>query len=322
MSLTRPLSPSEASPDAVGALLGATVNGDPGSPSDDEDLPHPASSSRITQGPSPTGSEEGSLLVNGASDYDDDSVWQDPGAMGGDDLDHVTLGEHTHRQVSLNDYLDAIEAPKGPGERPTGVPLPKLRSSFPTDTRLNAMLHIDSDEDEETAGQHRDQSQEREPQQTAEGANGVQAPGTSAAPSESGQGSDGFQGDEGQCGAGAAAGAGPSTGAGIEDETEIQTEAGTSASAGAGPSSAAAATGAEAEPCGSSSSTSQVAVLEVGAVAPPDGQGATVEAAGEFSRQEQSSKAATNQQAPSCSFVTTGPHLPPIQVSNHREAVI
>uniref|UniRef100_A0A8K9Y5N2 HECT-type E3 ubiquitin transferase n=1 Tax=Oncorhynchus mykiss TaxID=8022 RepID=A0A8K9Y5N2_ONCMY len=58
-------------------------------------------------------------------------------------------GGHTHRQVSLNDYLDAIEAPKGPGERPLGATSPKLRSSFPTNTRLSAMLHIDSDEDEE-----------------------------------------------------------------------------------------------------------------------------------------------------------------------------
>lgn len=148
---------SEASPDAVGTILGGAVNGDPGSPSDDEDLPHPSSSSRVTCGPSPTGSDEGSLIVNGACYYGDDNVWREPGQMGEEDLLPLALGSHTHRQVSLNDYLDAIESPRSPGDRPLAGPLPKLRSSFPTDTRLNAMLHIDSDEDEETTGQ---QSQE------------------------------------------------------------------------------------------------------------------------------------------------------------------
>nr|XP_046237965.1 E3 ubiquitin-protein ligase HECW2 isoform X2 [Scatophagus argus] len=150
----------EASPDAVGAILGGAVNGDPGSPSDDEDLPHPSSSSRVTRGPSPSGSDEGSQIVNGACYYGDDSVWREPGQMGEEDLLPVALGGHTHRQVSLNDYLDAIEPPRSPGDRPLVGPSPKLRSSFPTDTRLNAMLHIDSDEDEETAGQHREQSQQ------------------------------------------------------------------------------------------------------------------------------------------------------------------
>uniref|UniRef100_A0A8C3TCW7 HECT-type E3 ubiquitin transferase n=1 Tax=Chelydra serpentina TaxID=8475 RepID=A0A8C3TCW7_CHESE len=58
------------------------------------------------------------------------------------------------RQDSLNDYLDAIEHNSHPrpgtsacSERSLGAS-PKLRSSFPTDTRLNAMLHIDSDEEE------------------------------------------------------------------------------------------------------------------------------------------------------------------------------
>uniref|UniRef100_A0A8C4MST7 HECT-type E3 ubiquitin transferase n=1 Tax=Equus asinus asinus TaxID=83772 RepID=A0A8C4MST7_EQUAS len=58
------------------------------------------------------------------------------------------------RQDSLNDYLDAIEqnGHSRPGaatcsERSVGAS-PKLRSSFPTDTRLNAMLHIDSDEED------------------------------------------------------------------------------------------------------------------------------------------------------------------------------
>ncbi|XP_076159342.1 E3 ubiquitin-protein ligase HECW2 isoform X2 [Alosa pseudoharengus] len=141
--------------DLVGSILGASsMNGDPGSPSDDEDILHPASSSRLLRGPSPTGSE-GSLhadaLHNGNGSDDDRLRELRTGANGGPDSPDEALGGHTHRQVSLNDYLDAIEAPKGPGERPLGAASPKLRSSFPTDTRLNAMLHIDSDEDEEGA---------------------------------------------------------------------------------------------------------------------------------------------------------------------------
>ncbi|XP_051992909.1 E3 ubiquitin-protein ligase HECW2-like isoform X1 [Xyrauchen texanus] len=132
----------------MGSLLGASsVNGDPGSPSDDEDMLHPAS--HMTQGPSPTGSEESlhgdAFRTDQCSlDPDEDRLLRD----GVPDLAEGTLGL-THRQASLNDYLDAIEAPKGPGDRPLGATSPKLRSSFPTDTRLNAMLHIDSDEDEE-----------------------------------------------------------------------------------------------------------------------------------------------------------------------------
>ncbi|XP_051982606.1 E3 ubiquitin-protein ligase HECW2 isoform X5 [Xyrauchen texanus] len=134
--------------DVMGSLLGASsVNGDPGSPSDDEEVLHPVS--RMTQGPSPTGSE-GSLHGDAfrtdecLMDPDEDQLLTD----GAPDSAEGTPG-HSHRQASLNDYLDAIEAPKGPGDRPLGAASPKLRSSFPTDTRLNAMLHIDSDEDEE-----------------------------------------------------------------------------------------------------------------------------------------------------------------------------
>lgn len=154
------------------------MNGDPGSPSDDEDLPHPASSMRVTCGASPTGSDEGSLIVNGACYYEDDSVWGEPGQMGVENLLPVVLSTHTHRQVSLNDYLDALEVARNSGDRPMSGPLPKLRSSFPTDTRLNAMLHIDSDEDEETAGQHREQSQES---RTQLGANSSSQPATTEA---------------------------------------------------------------------------------------------------------------------------------------------
>lgn len=143
----------------MGTILGGAENGDPGSPSD-EDLPHPSSSSHVMCGPSPTGSDEGSLIVNGSCYYGDDSVWREPGQVGVEDLFPVATGSHTHRQVSLNDYLDALEVPRSPGDRSLAGPLPKLRSSFPTDTRLNAMLHIDSDEEEETTGMHREQSQE------------------------------------------------------------------------------------------------------------------------------------------------------------------
>lgn len=132
----------------MGSLLGASsVNGDPGSPSDDEDVLHPTP--RVTRGPSPTGSE-GSLHGD-AFRPDEFSVEPDEDRLLRDGIPDPgeAIPGHTHRQSSLNDYLDAIEAPKGPGDRPLGAASPKLRSSFPTDTRLNAMLHIDSDEDEE-----------------------------------------------------------------------------------------------------------------------------------------------------------------------------
>lgn len=123
------------------------MNGDPGSPSDDEDVLHP--STRMARGPSPNGSEgsqhgDAFRTDECMMDPDEDLLLRE----GAPDMAEVTPA-HTHRQASLNDYLDAIEAPKGPGDRPLGAASPKLRSSFPTDTRLNAMLHIDSDEDEE-----------------------------------------------------------------------------------------------------------------------------------------------------------------------------
>uniref|UniRef100_A0A3Q0RIM7 HECT-type E3 ubiquitin transferase n=1 Tax=Amphilophus citrinellus TaxID=61819 RepID=A0A3Q0RIM7_AMPCI len=63
-----------------------------------------------------------------------------------------SVSGHEMLQGSFSEGLDAIEAPKKPGERPLGAASPKLRSSFPTHTRLSAMLHIDSDEDEERSG--------------------------------------------------------------------------------------------------------------------------------------------------------------------------
>lgn len=64
----------------------------------------------------------------------------------------VSLSSHEMLQRSIAEGPDAIEAPKGPGERPLGAASPKLHSSFPTHTRLSAMLHIDSDEDEDRSG--------------------------------------------------------------------------------------------------------------------------------------------------------------------------
>ncbi|KAI4886799.1 hypothetical protein NFI96_013294 [Prochilodus magdalenae] len=180
--------------DAMGSLLGASsMNGDPGSPSDDEDILPPPS--RMPRGPSPTGSE-GSLhseafrTDEGPLDPDEERILRDyaPDSAEG-------AAGHTQRQVSLNDYLDAIEAPKGPGDRPLGGASPKLRSSFPTDTRLNAMLHIDSDEDEEG---HSSQ----EPPLT----NGVQAAGgqgTSEQDQKEGEGSHGCEVEAGASSSGA-----------------------------------------------------------------------------------------------------------------------
>uniref|UniRef100_A0A671Z3V3 HECT-type E3 ubiquitin transferase n=1 Tax=Sparus aurata TaxID=8175 RepID=A0A671Z3V3_SPAAU len=207
----------EASPDTGGTILGGAVNSDPGSPSDDEDLPHASSSSRVACEPSPTGSDEGSLIVNGAGYYGDDSVWREPGQLGEEDLLPMAVGGHTHRQVSLNDYLDAIEAPRSPGDRPLVGPSPKLRSSFPTDTRLNAMLHIDSDEDEE----HREQTQEAETPQSTDSS---RRPATSESLGNEGsnaepQGSNGTGTGNGPE-AGSPAGATASGGDGQEEEEE------------------------------------------------------------------------------------------------------
>lgn len=295
------------------------MNGDPGSPSDDEDLPHPSSSSRVTCGPSPTGSDEGSLLVNGACYYGDDSVWREPGQAGEEYLAPPAVGGHTHRQVSLNDYLDAIEAPRSPGDRPLVGPSPKLRSSFPTDTRLNAMLHIDSDEDEETAGQHRDQSQEAKTHQTSDSSRG-------SATSESQQGNQGSNGEPHRAAgatveAGSPAGAEPGEaggGAGASESTAgIQTQTGTSTSADSAAVSVEAA-GASAEAAhvsgeaSTASSSAQALGAEAAAAAGPG------ESVGECTCQPQSSWMGANQEVPCGPSLSSGP-LSPIQVSSSVE---
>ncbi|XP_026217690.1 E3 ubiquitin-protein ligase HECW2 isoform X2 [Anabas testudineus] len=300
----------EASPDAVGTILGGAVNGDPGSPSDDEDLPHPSSSSRVTCGPSPTGSDEGSLLVNGACYYGDDSMWQEPGQIGEEDLLPVALGGHTHRQVSLNDYLDAIEAPRSPGDRSLAGPSPKLRSSFPTDTRLNAMLHIDSDEDEETAGQHRDQSQ-----QSTDVASGR------SATSESQQGNEGAKGEpQTQTGSGVTVEAGPSSGAKpitvpAEGATGVQTPAETSAAIETAARTEEAA-GASTEMVHVTGETSTASHLSQ--VSGAEAAAGPVESVGECTCQEQSSRTGTNQEV---RFSPTHGPLSPIQEVEMRKDV-
>lgn len=130
-----------ASPDSIIGL--SSLNGAPGTPSDDEDLPHHLPG-MVSGGASPTGS------------HGSHSLW-DSGVMALPEKDFPLVAPESasHRELlqrSLADSLDAIEAPKGPGERPLGAASPKLHSSFPTHTRLSAMLHIDSDEDEDRSG--------------------------------------------------------------------------------------------------------------------------------------------------------------------------
>uniref|UniRef100_A0A673N6F0 HECT-type E3 ubiquitin transferase n=1 Tax=Sinocyclocheilus rhinocerous TaxID=307959 RepID=A0A673N6F0_9TELE len=105
------------------------------------ELPHPLPVP--SAGPSPTGSLGSHRNGEGSSIRSPDTE------MYGTTLDDETPSSPDPLQVSFSEQLDAIDAPKGPGDRPFGAASPKLRSSFPTHTRLSAMLHIDSDEDEE-----------------------------------------------------------------------------------------------------------------------------------------------------------------------------
>lgn len=125
------------------------MNEAPGTPSDDEDLPHPLPVV-VSAGPSPTGSQ--AMWEGGATASPEKS----PSVVGAASrfVNSDLFAGHDFLQRSLSEGLDAIEAPKGPGERPLGAASPKLQSSFPTHTRLSAMLHIDSDEDEERSGIH------------------------------------------------------------------------------------------------------------------------------------------------------------------------
>ncbi|XP_072296278.1 E3 ubiquitin-protein ligase HECW2 [Eucyclogobius newberryi] len=143
------LTTTGASPESI--IGSSAFNGAPGTPSDDEDLPHhlPGVSSIAL---SPTGSQgsQGPWDSGGASAYPE----KDTSLLGavGRFMPSERLSTAEVLQRSFGEGLDAIEAPKGPGERPLGAASPKLHSSFPTHTRLSAMLHIDSDEDEERSG--------------------------------------------------------------------------------------------------------------------------------------------------------------------------
>ncbi|XP_028291679.1 E3 ubiquitin-protein ligase HECW2 isoform X2 [Gouania willdenowi] len=140
--------PDGASPDSIIGL--SSFNGVPGTPSDDEDLPHhlPVVISSV---PSPTGSQSSQGLWEGGAAAFPEKDLSVTGAAARF-VESERLSSHKVLRRSLCEGLDAIEAPKGPGERPLGAASPKLRSSFPTHTRLSAMLHIDSDEDEERSG--------------------------------------------------------------------------------------------------------------------------------------------------------------------------
>ncbi|KAM9851364.1 E3 ubiquitin-protein ligase HECW2 [Aulostomus maculatus] len=139
--------PDGASPDSIIGL--SSFNGAPGTPSDDEDLPHHLPG-LVSAGPSPTGSQGSQgLWEGGATAFPEKELSL---VREGRFMEAESLSGHETLQRSLSEGLDAIEAPKGPGERPLGAASPKLHSSFPTHTRLSAMLHIDSDEDEERTG--------------------------------------------------------------------------------------------------------------------------------------------------------------------------
>lgn len=145
----QPLLPTTgASPDSIIGI--SPFNGAPGTPSDDEDLPHNLSGV-VSAGPSPTGSQGShGMWEGGATAFPEKelSLFRPETRF----VEPESLSGHEMLQRSLSEGLDAIEAPKGPGERPLGAASPKLRSSFPTHTRLSSMLHIDSDEDEERSG--------------------------------------------------------------------------------------------------------------------------------------------------------------------------
>ncbi|KAK2492386.1 hypothetical protein MC885_003685, partial [Smutsia gigantea] len=141
----------DASPEAVGTILGVhTVNGDLGSPSDEEDLPGGHHDSPVCS--------NGPVSEESAADGTPKHAFRTSSPLEIDTEELTSTSSRTSpprgRQDSLNDYLDALEhnGHSRPGaatcsERSMGAS-PKLRSSFPTDTRLNAMLHIDSDEED------------------------------------------------------------------------------------------------------------------------------------------------------------------------------
>ncbi|XP_041056750.1 E3 ubiquitin-protein ligase HECW2-like isoform X1 [Carcharodon carcharias] len=150
----------DASPETLGAYLGASAeNGDLGSPSDDEDLPdplasavHPDQMQVFVNGP--LQNESGAVPIPSATS-EIGSIDSKAAAHGEPSVTRPSPARHsTYRQESLNDYLDTVDSNESTKPSLAEAHLhqvgasPKLRSSFPTDTRLNAMLHIDSDEED------------------------------------------------------------------------------------------------------------------------------------------------------------------------------
>ncbi|XP_067891771.1 E3 ubiquitin-protein ligase HECW2 isoform X2 [Heterodontus francisci] len=150
----------DASPETLGAYLGANdVNGDLGSPSDDEDMPDPLASA-VLPGQmqvfvnGPIQQESGAVHIPSAT-TEIGNIEGKFAVHGEPSVTRPSLARRsTYRQESLNDYLDTVDGNESTKSSLAEAHLhhvaasPKLRSSFPTDTRLNAMLHIDSDEED------------------------------------------------------------------------------------------------------------------------------------------------------------------------------
>ncbi|KAM5152312.1 E3 ubiquitin-protein ligase HECW2 isoform 1-T2 [Mantella aurantiaca] len=138
----------DASPEAVGTLLAASnINGDLGTPSDDEEM----TAGQDVHSTCSNGPVHAETLLDGLRCGSSAETDYEEAASGTSRMSPIRS-----RQDSLNDYLDSLEQSNNaksntvtsvPCDRSLGAS-PKLRSSFPTDTRLNAMLHIDSDEED------------------------------------------------------------------------------------------------------------------------------------------------------------------------------
>ncbi|MEE6490455.1 hypothetical protein FKM82_015884 [Ascaphus truei] len=140
----------DSSPEAVGTLLAAnSINEELGTPSDDEDMP----TGHDTTSTCSNNLVHGDGMMDGTPRHAARS-----GSIVETDCEVAASSTSRtspirSRQDSLNDYLDALEnnhaksGTSASSDRSLGAS-PKLRSSFPTDTRLNAMLHIDSDEED------------------------------------------------------------------------------------------------------------------------------------------------------------------------------
>ncbi|XP_018417512.1 PREDICTED: E3 ubiquitin-protein ligase HECW2 [Nanorana parkeri] len=137
----------DASPEAVGTLLAeSNINGDLGTPSDDEEM----AAGQDVHSTCSNGPVFAETLLDGVRCGTVETDCEEATSA------TSRISPIRNRQDSLNDYLDSLEhsnnaksnaATSVSCDRSLGAS-PKLRSSFPTDTRLNAMLHIDSDEED------------------------------------------------------------------------------------------------------------------------------------------------------------------------------